>query len=139
MPTTLTPNIMSDDVTATVRFYCERLGFQMLMGLPVNSEQTIDTLTDNTTLRFSIMERDGAQLMVEDRSLLAEECGAFAEMPVAASAIFYLEVADLNALLAGLGDGVETVVPERETHYGMRELWIKDNNGYVVTLAQRMK
>lgn len=137
MSTTLTPNLMTENVNATITFYCERLGFRMLMGLPFDTEHPINEFSAATPLQFAMLERNGAMLMIQERSSLAGECDLFANMPVSASATYYLEVEDLDRLLAGLGDGVETVLPERVTFYGMREVWIRDNNGYVVTLAQK--
>jgi uncharacterized glyoxalase superfamily protein PhnB len=137
MTSTFTPNLMTEDVNATITFYCERLGFSMQMGLPFDTEQPVSELSDGTPLQFAMLERHGAMLMLQHRQSLAEECDLFADMPIAASATYYLEVESLDELLAGLGEGVETVLPERVTFYGMREMWIRDNNGYVVTLAQK--
>lgn len=137
MSTTLTPNLMTENANATIKFYCERLGFRMLMGLPFNTEQPVNEFSDDIPLQFAMLGRDGAMLMIQERSSLAGECDLFADMSVAASATYYLEVEDLDGLLAGLGEGVETLLPDHVTFYGMREVWIRDNNGYVVTLAQK--
>lgn len=138
MNSTLTPNLMSENVNATIAFYGERLGFRLLMGLPFNTEKPVNTLSDDLPLQFAMLQRGGAMLMVQARASLADECDLFSDMPVTASATFYLEVDDLDSLLAGMGDDVETVLPERVTFYGRREVWIRDNNGYVLTLAQKV-
>jgi len=83
------------------------------------------------------LNHDGAMLMLQERASIAGDYPRFANMPVAASVCFYLEVEDMDKLLAGLGDDVKIIVPERTTFYGMREVWILDNNGYVVTVAQK--
>ncbi|MEJ2692972.1 MAG: hypothetical protein P8166_07915 [Candidatus Thiodiazotropha sp.] len=137
MTTTLTPNLMTEDVNASIRFYCSYLGFSFQMGLPFGTETPVNEMSEDVPLQFAMLEREGAMLMFQHRRSLAEECGLFTEMPVAASATCYLEVSNLDELLAGLGGDVETVMPERVTFYGMREMWIRDNNGYIVTLAQK--
>lgn len=137
MSTMLMPNLMTENVNATVRFYCEHLGFHMLMGLPFDTEQSIKEYSEAIPLQFSMLEHEGAMLMVQARASLAGECAMFAEMPIAVSGTYYLEVENLDKLLAGLGKDVEVVLPERITFYGMREVWIRDNNGYVVTLAEK--
>jgi uncharacterized glyoxalase superfamily protein PhnB len=137
MTTTLTPNLMTEDVNASIKFYCERLGFSMQMGMPFDTENPVNEFSDNTPLQFAMLDRNGAMLMLQHRRSLSEESSLFADMPIAASATYYLEVESLDELLAGLGEGVETVLPERVTFYGMREMWIRDNNGYIVTLAQK--
>ncbi len=137
MSTTLTPNLMTEDVNASIEFYCNRLGFTYLNGMLANSEQVAAEYSAKTPLQWAMLGRNGAMLMLQERSSIAGDYSPFAEMPVAASAAFYLEVEDLEKLLAGLGSDVEIVVPERTTFYGMREVWIHDNNGYVITLAQK--
>lgn len=136
MTTTLTPNMMTENVNESIQFYCNRLGFQFQMGMPYAGEP-VSSFSPDTPLQWSMLGREGAMLMLQERSSLAEDCSFFAEIPVAASVTFYLEVDDLDDLLAGLGEDVEIMVPERTTFYGMREVWIRDNNGYVVTLAQK--
>ena len=137
MSISLTPNMMTENVNETIQFYCERLGFQFQMGMPFDSQEPVSSFSPDTPLQWSMLSCEGAMLMLQERSSIASDCSLFADMPVAASVSFYLEVDDLDSLLAGLGDDVKLVVPERTTFYGMRELWIRDNNGYVVTVAQK--
>lgn len=137
MSTTLTPNLMTENVNASIEFYCNRLGFTYLNGMLANSEQVAAEYSAQTPLQWAMLSRGGAMLMLQERTSIAGDYPPFAKMPVAASAAFYLEVEDLDQLMSGLGDGVEIVVPDRTTFYGMRELWVRDNNGYVVTLAQK--
>lgn len=137
MTTTLTPNLMTKNVNASVKFYCEHLGFQIMMGLPFNTQTPVETLPEDKPLQYAMLNKDGAMIMFQHQQSLAEECEQFTDIPVAASATFYLEVDNLDDLISGLGDDIDIVIPERITFYGMRELWIRDNNGYVVTLAQK--
>lgn len=137
MSTTLTPNLMTESVNESLNFYRDRLGFRLLMGLPFGAETPVNELSEGITLQFAMLDLDGAMLMLQARDSLAGESDHFAHMPVAASATLYLEVENLDALLAKLGDDVETVLPDHVTFYGMREVWIRDNNGYVLTLAEK--
>lgn len=137
MSTTLTPNLMTEDVNASVRFYCSYLGFSLQMGLPFGTEKPVNEILDDVPLQFAMLDREGAMLMFQHRLSLADEYILFTEMPVVASATYYLQVDNLEELMSGLGDDVETVMSERLTFYGMREMWIRDNNGYIVTLAQK--
>lgn len=139
MSTTLTPNLMTEDVNASIRFYCSYLGFSLQMGLPFGTEKPVNEISDDVPLQFAMLDREGAMLMFQHRRSLAEECSLFNEMSVEASATYYLQVENLEELMNGLGNDVETVLPERVTFYGMREMWIRDNNGYIVTLAQKQE
>ena len=137
MTTTLTPNLMTDDVNASIDFYCDGLGFQFIVGVPRGSEKMVSGDPGNVPLRWAMVQREEASLMFQGRNSLAEDAPLFSQMPVGGSATLYLEVADLDALLERVGDRAEVVVPERVTFYGMREVWIRDNNGYVLTLAEK--
>ena len=137
MNTTFTPNLMTKDVNATVKFYRDRLGFQLMMGVPFNSETAVEELSDDIPLQYAMLTRDSAMVMAQHQQSLAEECDLFSDRPVATSGTFYMEVENLDQLLPGLGDDIEIALPQRITFYGMRELWIRDNNGYVITLAQK--
>jgi uncharacterized glyoxalase superfamily protein PhnB len=137
MSTSLAPNLMTENVNASIEFYCNRLGFTYLNGMIADSEQCAAEYSAQTPLQWAMLSRSGAMLMLQERTSIAGDYSPFAKMPVAASAAFYLEVGDLDKLLAGLGSDVDIVVPDRTTFYGMREVWIRDNNGYIVTLAQK--
>jgi hypothetical protein len=58
-------------------------------------------------------------------------------LPVTRSAL-YLEVDDIEATIARL-DGVEIVVPKRETSYGATECWVREPGGSMVGFAQFKK
>jgi uncharacterized glyoxalase superfamily protein PhnB len=137
MNTTFTPNLMTKNVNASVEFYSRHLGFNMMMGLPFESETPVEQLSDGTPLQYAMLNKDGAMVMFQHQQSLTEECDVFTDKAVAASGTYYLEVENLDALKSGLGDDIDIVVPERVTFYGMRELWIRDNNGYIITLAQK--
>lgn len=137
MTTTFTPNLMTNNVNASVNFYRDRLGFSLMMGLPFESQQPVEVLSDDVPLQFAMLNKDDAMLMIQHQQSLTDECKLFSSMSVAASGTFYLEVDNIDELIAGLGDDIEIALAERITFYGMRELWIRDNNGYVITLAQK--
>ena len=137
MTTTITTNLMTEDVNASIDFYCDGLGFQFIVGVPWESEKMVNADPGAQPLQWAMVQREGAGLMFQGRDSLAEEYRPFSQQPLGASATLYLEVEDLDVLLERLGDRAEVAVPERTTFYGMRELWIRDNNGYVLTLAEK--
>ncbi len=136
MQTSLTPNLMCDDVNTAVAFYRDTLGFQFLAGMPWEGPM-ISADPDSTALQWAMLMRDGAKLMFQARASLAQELPVFADQPLQASATFYLEMelAQWQALVAEVSGVVEVVLPERTTFYGMCELWLRDCNGYVVVIA----
>ncbi|MGD8909304.1 MAG: hypothetical protein PVI92_08135 [Chromatiales bacterium] len=141
MSTTLTPNLMSEDVNKSVTFYCENLGFNFLVGMEVggdNLDAMVEKFADDVPLQWAMLGRGDDKLMFQSRASLSSECEAMSGLAVAISGALYIEVADLDSLLSALDGKVETVLAEHTTFYGMRELWIRDNNGYILVLAQKV-
>lgn len=137
MSTTLTPNLMSEDINASVAFYCGHLDFRFVAGVTDERATMVKSFVAGVPLQWAMLGRKGAMLMFQLRSSLEQEYAPMAEVALGASATFYLEVDDLDALLSGLGDGADIVLPDHVTFYGMREVWIRDNNGYILTLAEK--
>jgi uncharacterized glyoxalase superfamily protein PhnB len=132
---------MSEDVNKSVTFYCENLGFRFLAGMEAEGDSLdamVENFTDDVPLQWAMLGRDDARVMFQSRASLSSECEAMSGLPVAYSGALYIEVADLDSLLSALEGKVETVLDEHTTFYGMRELWIRDNNGYVLVLAQKV-
>lgn len=138
MSTTLTPNLMSENVNQSVIFYMDRLGFRFLAGVLSEGDAMAQTFSADAPLQWAMLGRDEALLMFQLRGSMAREYAPLKDVPLAASASIYIEVADLDDMLSGLGEDVETVLPDHVTFYGMREVWIRDNNGYILALAQKV-
>ena len=47
----------------------------------------------------------------------------------------YFRVDDVDGVVAKLPDGTETVKPLQTTWYGMKEIWVRDPDGYVITIG----
>ncbi len=139
MTTTLTPNLMCENVNESVAFYCRNLGFRFLAGMKTegdNLDARVDAFTREVPLQWAMLGREDARVMFQSRASLARECEAMTSLPLSVSGALYLEVADLDSLLTELGGEVQTVLADHTTFYGMREVWVRDNNGYILVLAQ---
>lgn len=137
MSTTLTPNLMSEDLNASVVFYRDILGFRFLAGMPFGGERPVDVFQDDVPLQWAMLELDGARVMFQVRTSMAREYPPLGDVELGASATLYLEVEGLDSLLQRLDASVEFLLPDHVTFYGMREAWIRDNNGYLLVLAEK--
>ena len=118
-----TPVLFVDSVGATRDFF-KRAGFSASVEIP-----------DGKSLGFAILERDGAQVMVESRDNSNEAAAIRAKSKKAAASHVFVEVDDLDALIAALGRA-EILVERHKTFYNSDELTYQEPGGHLVTFAQ---
>lgn len=122
--TSLTPNIGVKNVNDTVKFYTEKLGFQLIMSNPQEG-----------TLLWAMLSNGPVSLMFQENASLIEE---YPELKNSGKGLltFYVKVQGLTALYDKL-KGTDMIVKElARTFYGANEFAIRDNNGYVLTLTE---
>ena len=122
----ITANLLVDSIEACLPFYVERLGFTKKVEVqhPVGSESGV--------LGFVILEREGAELMMQSRaSIAADVAGLEGE---ASRSFLYVTVDRLGPVRDALASWPK-VVPERTTFYGAREIIVRDPAGNVLALA----
>ena len=119
--TKLAPNLIVPSIEACLPFWVDRLGFEKTVEVP-----------DGDALGFVILARDGVEVMLQSARSLAADVA-----PLAAHtyrSVLYVTVPDLAPLRTALHDW-PTVVPERTTFYGARELIVEDPAGNAVFFA----
>jgi lactoylglutathione lyase len=121
----LTPNMMVEDVNATVDFYRDVLGFDLVMTVP-----------DSGRFDWALVRRDGIEMMFQTRASLSGDLPAFADRPLGGALTFYLDVEGIDALYRQLQARVAVVKELHETFYGTREFAIEDVNGFILTFAE---
>jgi uncharacterized glyoxalase superfamily protein PhnB len=122
----LTPNLMTDNMNATIEFYKQVLGFEVVMNVP--EKQPYD---------WTMLRREKVILMFQTRTSLGEEIAALAELPICGSLTLYIETTDIEQLHQRIKGKAELVQDMRRAFYGMREFAIKDINGYILVFAER--
>jgi len=134
------PNLMVRDVRAAIAFYCDLLGFTLVMAVPDGIDDVVADLSGGERLRYAMMQAGASRLMVQVCDSLVEELPVLAATDPGrgASLTLYVEVADVEALAAKLPATTEIVRPLATSWYGMRELYVRDPDGYIVGLAQRL-
>jgi uncharacterized glyoxalase superfamily protein PhnB len=111
----LTPNLIVESIEACLPFWMERLGF----------EKTVEVAHEGK-LGFVILQRQGAELMLQSAASLAADIPAFGAGPQ--RAVLYFTVEDLEPIRQAL-HGYPLAMPERTTPYGARELIVHDPAG----------
>lgn len=122
----LTPNIMVENVNATIKFYEEFLGFKKVMSVPEEGD-----------FAWAMIARDGVSLMLQQRASIVSEYPKFAEQPVGGTLIFYIAVKGIDGVYTSLLKLPITIYIElHQTFYGRKEFTIMDCNGYLLTFAE---
>jgi uncharacterized glyoxalase superfamily protein PhnB len=120
----LTPILVVDGIEECLPFWVDRLGFTKSMEAP-----------DGDRLAFVGLVHGSIEIMLQTRSSVTDDLPALAPEVAAARGFLYLEVEDIDAV-AALLDGVEVVMPRRETFYGATEISVREPGGHFVTFAQ---
>ena len=133
--TCATPILMVEDVSRSVTFYREVLGFAFVLGVPEGTKETVIDWPPPARLAFAIVQSGQARLMFQTRTSLAAEFPRLAGAKIGGSVIIYMDCDDLDALYARLSENTPFIKAPHATFYGTRECSIEDINGYVLTFA----
>ncbi|MCW8176056.1 VOC family protein [Verminephrobacter aporrectodeae] len=130
-------NMMVADVNKAIDFYADVLGFQHVMSVPMGSEEVLFQYDCNKALVYALIKNGDIELMLQEQKSLRENVPAFADAAdIRSSAVLYFEVDDLATLATRLKKHCEVVRDLHDTFYGMKEIYVKDLNGYVLGFAQ---
>lgn len=124
----ITPNLMVEDISQTVKFYEDLLGFTLDRSVP-----------DEEPYEWASVKAGEVELMFQARTSLSEDMPLFEGMPVGGTLTLFVRMNGIQELYDRLHNKVELVQDLFETFYGMREFSIKDPNGYILTFAEPVK
>lgn len=132
----LNPNLMVKDVKETVAFYTDNLGFKLVMAVPETQDGILTEIPEDKKVVYALVKNGNAEIMFQEEESFKKDVPVLADSALGASCTFYFEVEDLEKFYAGIKDKVEVVKELFTTWYGMKEFYIRDNNGYVLTFAE---
>jgi uncharacterized glyoxalase superfamily protein PhnB len=81
------------------------------------------------------LQKGTIEVMYQTYASLGDDMPLIAEAAKRGQTFLYIQVDDLDAVLAALKD-VKIVQPERTAFYGMREVGFQDPGGHFITFAQ---
>lgn len=124
----VTPVLFVTNVESCLQFW-ERLGFQRAMEVP-----------DGDGLAFAAVQKDGVEIMYQSFASAMKDpsASASAKQRLDSHAFLYVEVNDLDGIVAGLKD-TSLEVEQHTTFYGAKELVVRDPGGHFITFAQFAK
>jgi uncharacterized glyoxalase superfamily protein PhnB len=125
----LTPNLVVRDVAASMEFYRSALGFKTTITVP-----------DQAPYVFGAIANGAVEIFFNDQKVVAEDYPALGTKPIGGSLTLFIEVEGIEEVLAAVKkSNAKITMPLKEQFYGMREFAFEDNEGWIVTIAERMK
>ena len=123
----LTPNLLVADVSRSLAFYVDVLGFARGMTVPEESPFVFASVTGGPV-----------EIFLNDAAGAVKEYPGFGGKPLGCTGTLFIEVTGIDALHDRLKSSVTIVMPIETKFYGMREFAIEDPDGYVITFAERV-
>jgi uncharacterized glyoxalase superfamily protein PhnB len=121
----ITPVLVVDEIEPSLEFWVNKLGFEKTVEVP-----------EGDKLGFVILQKDGAEVMLQTRTSIRKDAGPAADAVLTAGSNLYIEVDNFREALERV-QGAEVLVPERTTFYGMREIWVREPGRHVVGFAAK--
>jgi uncharacterized glyoxalase superfamily protein PhnB len=123
--TKLTPNLIVADVSRSIAFYRDVLGFTLGATVP-----------DAPPFVFAIVHSGGVEIFLNAPGPAVAEYPAFKDRPIGGTLTLFIQVDDVRAAHEALKNQVEIVMPLEKKWYGVTEFAFIDPDGYVITFAQ---
>ena len=124
--TSVTPNLLVQDIEKSTAFYRDVLGFTMQMTVP-----------DAPPYAFAMMTIGSIEVFLNAPEAAYEEYPAFKTIPIGGTLTLFIEVTEIEAAYERLAPLVKVVMPFEKKWYGMTEFAFLDPDGYIITYAQR--
>jgi hypothetical protein len=122
----ITPVLVVEEIESCLPFWVDRMGFQNVAQVP-----------EGDGIGFAILERNGAELMLQSVASVRKDEPAFAPAGASRVASLFIEVEDFADTVARL-EGYPIAMPDRTTFYGMREIGVFEPGGNIVIFAIRV-
>ncbi len=122
----LTPNLVVSDVSRSLAFYRDVLGFEMEFSVP-----------DKPPYVFAAVHSGPVEIFLNAPEPAIAEYPAFKDLPIGGTLTLFIEVAGVRRLHDELRDRVTIVMPLEKKWYGLTEFAIADPDGYLITFAER--
>ncbi len=121
----LTPVLIVEAVEPCIKFWTDRLGFEITNKVPDADGKLI----------FASVQKAGIEIMYQTlASVISEQPGSAHDLTGHSVALF-ITVADLDTVEKAL-DGVPVVKPRHDTFYGSTEIYVREPGGNTVGFAQ---
>jgi uncharacterized glyoxalase superfamily protein PhnB len=123
--TSFTPNLITRDMAASLKFYTQLLDFQIGMHVP-----------DEEPYVWAQITHGSIEIMLQEGGSFQEDLGIDWGGKTGGTLLFHTSVTDIQAWYDRLDGKVRMATPMRETFYGMKEFGFHDPDGYLIVFAE---
>lgn len=121
----LTPNMMVEDVNQSIKYYQEKLWFELLITVPEQGE-----------FDRAMLKNWSVNIMLQKKDNMLKEYPILKWKIIWSTANFYIDIDDINWLYNKIKDQVVVVNDLHQTFYWSWEFAIEDRDGYILVFAQ---
>ncbi|MFR3685460.1 MAG: VOC family protein [Enterococcus sp.] len=122
----ITTNLMVASVDASVKFYQEVLGLEVVASVPAKDQ----------TLQFAILAKEAMTLMLQEKGNLSEEYPILVAEKIQPSITLYITVENFEEFYTTIKSNYPIYTEPHATFYGAKEFAITDPDGYVLTFTE---
>ena len=122
----ITPILFVDAIEPSLEFWVGRLKFEKIAEVP-----------EGNKLGFVILKKGDSELMLQTRESIKKDAGAASSAVLSMTSALYIEVDNFIEAVERI-KGAEVLVPQRDTFYGMREIYVREPEGQIVGFAARI-
>jgi uncharacterized glyoxalase superfamily protein PhnB len=134
----LTPNFSVSDIKQTIQFYQDILGFKLIMAVPETQDRIEEQLSEQNTYVYALVVKDNVELMFQRTDTFKNDIAlANDHKTLGASVSFYMEVEGIEKFYNEIQKQNIKTTELKTAWYGMREFYLKDNNGYILGFAEK--
>lgn len=121
----LSPNLMVNDVNATLDFYINVLQFTKIATVPETGQ-----------FFWGMVKSGSVSIMFQQTDSIQEEYPELINNQVGGSFTLYIHVTDVHSLFGQIKEKVKIIKEIHTLPYGAIEFAIKDLNGYILVFSQ---
>jgi uncharacterized glyoxalase superfamily protein PhnB len=122
----ITPILFVDAIEPSLEFWVNRLNFDKVAEVP-----------EGNKLGFVILKKGDSEIMLQTRESMKKDVSAAIQAMLSMTSCLYIEVDSFTDALERI-KGAEVLVPQRDTFYGMREIYVREPEGQIVGFAARI-
>jgi lactoylglutathione lyase len=125
--TSVTPNLLVQDIDRSTTFYCDVLDFSIKQTVP-----------EKAPFVFVWLERDGVPVFLNDPKAVAHDFPDAPRRRAGGTATLFFVITGVDALHDRVAPHTAILMPLKTQFYGMREFAIEDPDGHILTFAERV-